>query len=520
MGFLRQLLEGIRQTWQRLSLSARVNIVIAVLATMTAILVLVVTGGRPQYVLLYNRLSMEDSSAVQNYLREAGVSFKAQDDGQTVLVPAGKVSDVKRGLFEKGIVPSKQGVAPGFELFDQTDLMANRYLQDVKYMRAIEGELQRQLNEFDFINNSMVMIREAKEELFVSEQKPSKAAVTLDVKRPLSKSEVKMLLSLISSFGGANLSPSNIVLATTDGTTLHVPPTSEFASIANSKLEYIAELEKQREERAVKGMEALGIRAEVKVSAVVEFNSKKEKTSRTEEGTPISEYSTTVTTTSNESVPEGAPGVGANMPPGMKPPGGTETSEETEETITNYQPSTTETETVSEPGEVKQYIVSAIVEGDYKTSEDGTSREYIGLTPERVKTYESHIRAAVGEGRTPTLVTVSDHPFKIEPLAAGLLPPRTSVTMLQEMVLQYGGKLLQVLLVFVGFLFVRRAFLRATAWRPEEEEEVGEMPHASAEDLRRQEVASEVERMSAEEPETVAALLRSWIAEDTLEQEE
>ena len=275
MDLLRQLVNGIQQAWKRLSTSARINIVVAGLATLALIAAVVAMGSRPDYVRLYSRLDLDDTAAIQTYLRdEAGVPFKVTDGGQTVLVPVEERSRLRVALMEQGI-PRKQGIAPGFELFEEQDLMMNRWLQDVKYMRAIQGELQRQLNEFDYVNKSFVFIREAKEELFVAEQKPSQAAVTLDVSRPLTKTEVKTILGIISSFGGANLHPGNITLTTTEGTPLHVPPTSEFASIANSKLEYIAELERQREERALRDLEKLGVRALVKVSAVVDFTSKK-----------------------------------------------------------------------------------------------------------------------------------------------------------------------------------------------------------------------------------------------------
>ena len=58
--------------------------------------------------------------------------------------------------------------------------------------------------------------------------------------------------------------------------------------------------------------------------------------------------------------------------------------------------------------------------------------------------------------------------------------------------------------------FMRRAMVMPAA----EEEELVELPEVSASELRRQEIASEVERLSAEEPEMVAALLRTWIAEE------
>ena len=526
MEFLRQLLTGIGQAWQRLSPSARVNIVVATLATLTLIGALVVMASRPQYVRLYSRLDLDDSAAIQTYLREDGTSFKVQGNGQTILVPVEDRSRLRVGLMEQGI-PRKQGIAPGFELFQEQELMTNRWLQDVKYMRAIQGELQRQLNEFEFVNKSFVFIREAEEELFVAKQKPSQAAVTLDVTRPLTKSEIKTILGIISSFGGANLNPGNITLTTTGGTPLHVPPTSEFASIANSKLEYIAELEELREQRAEHGLKELGVRALVKVSAVVDFTRKKVTSSVTEAGTEISEYEQITTSTSREALPEGAPGAMANLPVSQVRGGGVQTSEEVEETITNYQPSVTDTETITEPGEVKQYIVSAIIEGEYKPATDESGNvtvdadgnpvtEYIGLSDDRIKVYEDYLRAAVGEGQTPTEITVNDHPFEIERLAAARVAVEEIETAkTREMVLQYGGDAAKLLLVVFCFLLVRRFFQRAvTVSVKEEEEAAAKIPHATLEDMRRQEVAQEVEHMAMDEPETVAALLRSWMAED------
>ena len=48
--YIRQFLNGIQRTWQRLSLSARVNIALSLAATIAVIAVLVVYGSRPQYV--------------------------------------------------------------------------------------------------------------------------------------------------------------------------------------------------------------------------------------------------------------------------------------------------------------------------------------------------------------------------------------------------------------------------------------------------------------------------------------
>jgi flagellar biosynthesis/type III secretory pathway M-ring protein FliF/YscJ len=120
----------------------------------------------------------------------------------------------------------------------------------------------------------------------------------------------------------------------------------------------------------------------------------------------------------------------------------------------------------------------------------------------------------VGVGVNAASITVHDHPFKIDRLAAvrdtfeAIEAAKT-----RDVMLEWGGWAARALAIVAGFLLVRWFLRRAMVLPPEEEEEVVEIPAATAEDLRRREVATEVERMSHEEPEVVAALLRSWLSE-------
>jgi flagellar M-ring protein FliF len=519
--FLRQFIKGLIQAWQRLSSSARVNLVLASLVAAGLVAFVVFTASQPNYVRLFDGVNPSEMSKITGVLAQQSVSYKLQDNEQTVLVPFKDRSRMKMLLSGQSL-PSSQGYAPGFELFERQDIMANRWLQDVRYMRAVQGELQRQLNQFDFVNESFVFIRESKEELFTSQQKPSEAAVTLDIKRPLTKPEIKAVLHTISSFGGANLGIDDITLTTTDGTPLHLPRTSEFASIANSKLEFVAELEKQREDRVMKDFERMGVRAIVKVSALVDFDSKTETNTKSEDGAAVSSMTTSTTITNKEALPQGAPGAMANLPEGSAAPGGTQTQEQTEETIDNYEPSKTETKTVYEPGKVMRYIVGAIVEGETRkaTGADGKeTTEYAGLSPEKRKAYEDFIKAAVGEGQEPTQVTISDQPFNIAELTGAKVAfEEIERAKTRDMMIQYGMNVVKLVLILCGFLVVRSFLRRAVVGRVEEaaEERFAGLPRpaASPEDVRREEIASEVVRLSEQEPQSVAALIRTWLAEE------
>jgi flagellar M-ring protein FliF len=516
--FLRQLRDGIADAWRQLSLSARVNIAVAAAAVTAVIALLVFMSARPEYVTLADGLQADQTTAMVTLLEDNGFAYQLTDNNTTVKVPLSTRSDVQLVLAANNL-PIGPKVAPGFELFQQSELMSNQWLQDVKFMRAVQGELQRQLNAFDFVDYSYVLIREAKEELFVQDQKPSEAAVTLAVTRPLTKQEVSAVVNIVAHAGGPNLHMGNITVTTTKGEVLHMPAKSEYASIASSKLEYIADLEKQRENRLMSTLSELGVRGTARVSAQVDFDKKEILDDKVAEGTELSTFSTTSTITSAEQIPEGAPGAFANVPEAGSA-GGVNTNEEMGEEIVNYEPSRTTTKTQTDPGDVVKYIVSLVVEGAYESATDpegNATRTYVGLAEADRSKYEAIAKAAVGEGRMPTEVTINDHPFDIAQLgAAEQAMEEATTTAWRAMVATYAWTAMQIVLILLGFLMVRFLLRRAIAQPVEDEdiEEVEEVPAATREDMRRHEVSTEIARLAREEPDSIAALLRSWMLQE------
>ena len=520
LDFFRQLMNGIVDAWKQLSLSARVNIGLAGAAVVILIFFVVYMNAKPQYVTL-TTVEAGEATKYTEILSQSGISYRLEDNNQRIRVRVADLSNAQLALAEKEM-PIGRNAAPGFtELYAENELMTNRALQDVKFMRAIQGELQSLLNAFDFVEYSLVLIREAKSELFVSEQQPSQADVTLKTTRPLTKKEVKAIVSIVSNAGGANLTARNITVTTTTGEVLHLPPQSEFASIANSKLELVTEWERQRETKIMAKLTELGVRGTVSVSAKMDFDELEETVEQVSEGTELSTYAVATTTTSKESLPEGTPGAFANVPEGTAAPGGMQTNEETNEEIINYEPSRTVRTRKTDPGNVMKYLVTLVVEGKYEdtTDADGNvTRTYVGLDDTLRQTYKDLAMATVGEGEAETVVTIHDHPFDIDQLAAA----KASIEELEaakrrEWMLQLGWQIGQIVLIILGFFLVR-IFLTRAIEKPapvvEEEEEVIEIPEATREDMRREEVSREIRELAAQQPEVVAALLRTWMSEE------
>ena len=75
------------------------------------------------------------------------------------------------------------------------------------------------------------------------------------------------------------------------------------------------------------------------------------------------------------------------------------------------------------------------------------------------------------------------------------------------------GTLGKIALVIVGLILIRSLLLRGIAAMNQEEEVVLDIPTASPEEIRRHEIATEVERVAKDQPDQVASLLRTWMSE-------
>ncbi len=517
MEFLRQLWDGIAQAWQRLSTSARVNIGLAFIFTIIIVGGMVFLGSRPQYVTLFDGLGPEDMVAIQGQLDDDNVPYKVDSAGQAIQVPISDRSRMRVKLLASG-VPKTQGTLPGFESLGASNFMQNQFSQEKGYQIALMGQLQRLLNEFSFVDKSFVQITEAKEEIFSESQTPSEATVTLKVNRPLKEEDIKAVLGCISTFGGANLTRDNINLVTVDGRVLNAPSEDDFDTIANSRLAYMKNYKTALEKSAEDALKQIGVRSVVRVSLDIDQSSTKERSEKVETGAVVSSLSTESETETTENLPEGPTGARANLPAEAPAPGGTGTHQTESETLENFEPSRTTIEKVTTPGDAEVTRVTAIVEGRYEdeTNADGEKtgeKTYVERSNDEIDTYKELVAAAVGV--TDDNIEVRDHPFELEQLAAATTAfDRVETAAWTSTLLEWGGNVLKVALVIVLFFILRRLLMRAAVRQDLVKEDLDlEIQRATPEERRRQEIAQEVERVSEDQPEAVASLLRTWLSE-------
>jgi len=91
-------------------------------------------------------------------------------------VPSSDVSEARIALAESDVLG---GSKPGFELFDSQQFGASDFQQKVTYQRALEGELERTINQVEGVKSSNVQLTLPEEQLFSEEAIKPTAAVLI-----------------------------------------------------------------------------------------------------------------------------------------------------------------------------------------------------------------------------------------------------------------------------------------------------------------------------------------------------
>lgn len=193
--------------------------VVSVLLSLGVVLSYLVfcSSSSSHLVSLYSGEQLEgiDVSEVRNYLNSAKVPFQEKREG-AFLVPEEYAHKLKLDLAAAGIPKQEHG--KGFELFDtNTWIKGDKELQ-VLEMRALKGQLESDIAEYDNIKSASVILDLAPPRLFGGAQYKTKASVILTLK-PGGHLSTSQLCAITFHLAGAvrGLEPNMIAISDTTG---------------------------------------------------------------------------------------------------------------------------------------------------------------------------------------------------------------------------------------------------------------------------------------------------------------
>ncbi len=377
----------------------RLAALIGVGAGVVAILVaLIMFMGKEPTELLYSNLDLKEASEVTQALDQAGVKYETKGDGSTIMVARDKVASARLLVAGKGLVTSG---SVGYEIFDSSNALGQTdFVQQLNRQRALQGELERTIKEWQGVNSVRVHLVLPKRQIFEEDAEQPSAAVTISTGgREPSAEMVRAVQNLV---GGAvaGMKPEKVNVIDQHGKTLSAASDESLAGqlAQDRKSEAEARIAKTVKDM-IEGVLGPG-KVRVNVTAELDLNrvtTQEQKfdpegqvirsESTNESGNSETKNDDTNGVTAAQNIPGGAPG-------GFQALGSRSNANES---VTNYEISSTTTTEIKEPGTIKKLAVAVAIDGvTAPAGKDGKPGAYTPRTEEERAQLEDLVKTAIG----------------------------------------------------------------------------------------------------------------------------
>ena len=517
MKFLQQFLA----TWKRVPIGKRIGLLTFTVVAVVGASMAYSRVTAPTWAVLYGNVDDAQASAVLAKLDAKGIQHQIAGNGTRIMVPQEQLVTARLALAADGI--NGRSMPEGWAILDKEGLATSDMKQRIDYQRALEGELARTLMGIDAVDTATVHLTLPEKPIYAGSTtditKPT-ASVLLGLKRPLVADETDTITNLVAG-AVEGLTVANVTVASADGTILHAAgDAASDSSVSTSKaLKAAQEFDSAQSARLTILARQLTQRPDASVVVKAELNldatSTETETVDPTKQVPSASHEATENWTGTGSPTGGTVGVDGGPLPNAT--GSNGTYSKSDKTVT-YEGGKSVIKTTQTPGSVKRMSVAVVVPydataGDSTVDPADVSRVVGAAAALDLKRGDTIEVATVAAGPVPTTVAT---PTTTTPVPAGL-----PVTVLAGV----GGGIF----LFMLFLLTRRrkrSRKRGAAAPAGPALDAGDtmalpavFANAMADNRSDQQsgkaetasIRADLDRMANETPESLAALLSSWL---------
>jgi len=424
---------NIKKFFNRFSTSRKVVIGSVVLLSIVAIIIIINLASALPYGILYANLSTKDSGLIIEQLKERKVPYRLSGGGSVIKVPDNQVAELRIELAAAGL-PEGSGV--GFEIFDKPSLSTTDFVQNIKYIRAIEGELARTLSQLREVTSAKVHITLPKRSVFIDEQEEAKASIVLNL-RPV-----------VDVYGNLLSRPGN-------------GEEDVFAELTTTQMDYRRKMEQSLARKIIALLEPHVGAGKVRADVNLKLNFDKMET--TEEKvdpdsiTKVSEKRVS-SNVGQSTGGEAVGGEGAAAAPSKS---------KAEKSLINYEVSKKITHLTKPMGEIERISAAVVIDDalvDVREQEGELVKQFRKRTAEELETIKKIARAAVGfDSQRGDVIEVANLPFdtsaeKMSKIYQEIYKPTTADRVEKFFSTPLGITIIIFLIILIIFLFRKRLF--------------------------------------------------------------
>lgn len=340
----------------------------------------------PNYRPLYGHLSAKELSGVLDVLDQSNIKYKLDNSSNVLSVPTNKISIIRLKLAAAGL---PKGASVGFEFLEkESGLTTSRFLETVRYRRALEGELARTILNMSGVEGVRIHLAMPRESVFIDDKQQATASVLLDLDETdrFNKSNISAITRLVAS-GIPGLTSQNVTVVDQRGRLLTLGGDSDGLMQTKEEFEYKRKLESVYERRIesilIPLLGANKVRA--KVAADIDFTRIEKTQENFNPDTVIRSEETFVETAADKTNVSGVPGATSNRPPlrgGLAQKSGQEAelAASRKQSTRNYEVAKTVSHTVVASGVVQRLSVAVLVD-DYSKVDPNTGKVFRTSVP-------------------------------------------------------------------------------------------------------------------------------------------
>ncbi len=196
----------------------------------------------PDYRVLYSSLTLEDASEIVTALDSLEVSYKVSDSSGTILVPANELQSTRISLASEGL---PKGTGTGYEILEkERGFGVSHFMENIRYQRALEGELSRTISSINTIRSARVHLALPKNTAFIKRKRKATASVTVDMfpGRSVDSGQVGAITHLVAA-SIPDLESEDVTVVDQKGRLLSQDSKDDDISMTAAQLDYRKNLE-------------------------------------------------------------------------------------------------------------------------------------------------------------------------------------------------------------------------------------------------------------------------------------
>ncbi len=505
----------------------QVGLMIGLAASVALGVAVVLWSQDEDYRPLTGVVSARQTNQVAEVLTASGIPHRIDTASGMLLVPSNRVHEARMKMAGADIIDGSQ---IGFERLDEDQgFGVSQFMEVARFRRGLEGELARSIASINTVQQARVHLAIPNRTAFLRDQRQPSASVTLTLSpgASLGADQVRAVMNLVAG-AVPELQPERVTVVDQRGGLLSRQDEDPALERNERQLAYIQRVEAKLQDkvanllRTVAGPE----RFRAEVNADIDFTTieETEESYDPELRTLRSEQSLSETRVGGEAV-GGIPGALSNQPPGAASAPEVAAAEEGTtapappsqtrvEATRNFEVDRTISHTRHQAGQIARLTVSVVLDDARPGAEAG---EAGGWTEAELARIESLVRTAVGyrESRGD-IVTVASSRFAATEITLAEPPPFWMETWFLELCKQVLGALIVLLIVLLLLRPMFRNLSKAGDNIRTQQTMALEAQRHAADDVALPGADSgerkleTVRSMVAEQPETVARVVKQW----------